>query len=561
MKLSKLFRIKDTIACTLLTAAALLAASNAEAADLVVSEVEYAAQIDSFTPLQLSCKATNGTQENLQTGISVSLTNENAYGERPVATTSVRSIDLEPAGSATVTFDEHLNWLINWPPEAGEYTLNITEEGTNDILYSGTLEFLSESLTINVTEPGTLPQLIGADRKYHITSLTLSGELNGTDIRLLREMAGSDVNGNPTEGKLSSLDMRNARITTGGDYYQYSDLYGYQYTAPECLSHFMFHNCSALRFIAMPSDTKIIGQWALTNTSLENVVFSDCLTDILPYAFVNARISTVCLPESVERIGESAFAKCDCLAEVYFGKMANQITTPFDLCPSLRKITVSAENAFYRDIDGVLFTKDGETLLTYPNARGEEYTMPGTTLHVESKAFYFESGIRKVTCSDSLVDICRGAFSGSSIESIDLGNHLETVGEYAFNECRDLTEIKLPASTCIVSEGAFLNCSGLAEVTCLSPVPPVADDISFMNICPEATLYVPAGQIDSYRNANVWKEFWQIKAESSGVSEVTSDDAGIVGIYSADGKHLSRPCKGINIYRMSDGSIRKVLNR
>ena len=82
-----------------------------------------------------------------------------------------------------------------------------------------------------------------------------------------------------------------------------------------------------------------------------------------------------------------------------------------------------------------------------------------------------------------------------------------------------------------------------------------------MNICPEATLYVPAGQIDSYRNANVWKEFWQIKAESSGVSEVTSDDAGIVGIYSADGKHLSRPCKGINIYRMSDGSIRKVLNR
>lgn len=562
MKLSKLFRIKDTMAYTLLTAAALLAASNAEAGNLLVSEVEYAGQLDSFTPLHLSCKAANNTQENLQTGISVSLVKPEAYGDQAVACTSVRNIELAPAGSTTVTFDEYLNWLINWPPEAGQYTLNITEEGTHDILYSGTVEFMSGSLTINVTEPGTLPQLIGADRKYHITSLTLSGELNGSDIRLLRDMAGSDIYGEPTQGVLSYLDMREARIVAGGDYYYYHNFFGYQTTMPGCLSHFMFHNCTSLHYLAMPADTEVIGQWALTGSSLERIGFSDCLKVIGSYAFVHTHLGNVQLPESLEAIDESAFAHCDQLTDVAIGASVCEMTAPFEQCPALRRITVSESNPYFCDIDGVLFSKDGSTLLAYPNAKGEEYTMPATTTRVDSKAFFGAKGIRKVTCSDSLDEIERYAFALSGIETIDFGSGLEIIRTFAFYECTSLAEITFPAGMQLIEEFAFRNCTNLSEATSLATVPPVCEDGVFGEINPESTLYVPAASIDSYRNAEGWKDFYQIKAGSAGVNGITAgDDVETVGIYSADGIRLSEPCRGINIYRMSDGTTRKVLNR
>lgn len=49
--------------------------------------------------------------------------------------------------------------------------------------------------------------------------------------------------------------------------------------------------------------------------------------------------------------------------------------------------------------------------------------------------------------------------------------------------------------------------------------------------------------------------------EATGISSIETEGATVVGYYSLDGKKLDAPQRGINIIRMSDGSIRKVIVR
>ena len=49
--------------------------------------------------------------------------------------------------------------------------------------------------------------------------------------------------------------------------------------------------------------------------------------------------------------------------------------------------------------------------------------------------------------------------------------------------------------------------------------------------------------------------------EATGIDGVDTEDAEVVGRYTLDGKMLDAPQRGINIIRMSDGSIRKVIVR
>ena len=49
--------------------------------------------------------------------------------------------------------------------------------------------------------------------------------------------------------------------------------------------------------------------------------------------------------------------------------------------------------------------------------------------------------------------------------------------------------------------------------------------------------------------------------EATGIDGVDTEGAEVVGRYTLDGKMLDAPQRGINIIRMSDGSIRKVIVR
>jgi hypothetical protein len=99
----------------------------------------------------------------------------------------------------------------------------------------------------------------------------------------------------------------------------------------------------------------------------------------------------------------------------------------------------------------------------------------------------------------------------SRLTEITIGNNVTSIGIYAFFRCSGLTEITIPNSVTSIEGSAFSYCSGLTSVTNLNPAPQSINSGVFFDVAlSNATLYVPAESIESYKDAAVWKDFGDI---------------------------------------------------
>ncbi len=107
----------------------------------------------------------------------------------------------------------------------------------------------------------------------------------------------------------------------------------------------------------------------------------DLVTSIAPKAFYGCTFATaIQIPATIAHIGDLAFASC----------------------PSLVYLSVDLANPYYCDIDGILYTADGSTLLTYPAMRaGSEITIGSVTTEIAEMAFYNCAYLTHITYTGS----------------------------------------------------------------------------------------------------------------------------------------------------------------
>ncbi len=90
------------------------------------------------------------------------------------------------------------------------------------------------------------------------------------------------------------------------------------------------------------------------------------VTTISAGAFWQCKTLTlVRVPATIKNIGDEAFAGC----------------------LALEKIIVDKDNPNFKDIAGVLFTKDGKKVLAYPNSWGISYEIPAGIVEIGESAF------------------------------------------------------------------------------------------------------------------------------------------------------------------------------
>ena len=94
--------------------------------------------------------------------------------------------------------------------------------------------------------------------------------------------------------------------------------------------------------------------------------------------------------DRVIAIGEKALLGCESVTAVQIPSTVKQIgALAFADCPNLIYISVSEKNPAYRDVDGVLYTADGSTLILYPPMRGgSSVFLPTTVTRISDMAFY-----------------------------------------------------------------------------------------------------------------------------------------------------------------------------
>ncbi len=227
-------------------------------------------------------------------------------------------------------------------------------------------------------------------------------------------------------------------------------------------------------------------------TSVSTKAFVSC--ESLEYAFIPSSMKdidgfTACsslksinLPEGLETIGIQAFCDCDSLKTVTIPSSVNSIGFgAFEWCDSLTEIKVKSNNAYFTDINGVLYNKDKTKILQYPKAKTQtSYIIPSSVTTVGRDAFEECENLKSIILPEKLTSIEESAFSSSGIKTIEMPAGVTTISRSAFNSSF-IESIVLPNNIVKIDEMAFRNCKNLKKIFIQNPQCEIDD--SFGTIC------------------------------------------------------------------------------
>lgn len=177
--------------------------------------------------------------------------------------------------------------------------------------------------------------------------------------------------------------------------------------------------------------------------SISGVKWPSSIRRIGDFSFYNQHFDTLTLPASLEKIYPDAFIRCsfDTL-RIECALPFEQIRQAMDEC-GVYAYEVPEDHPLYKAVDGVLYSKDGKTMLDYPAGRTEEH-------------FDVPAGVEYIG---------RGAISSEYLKTISFPIGLKELGDYALAGCTRLHSIALPLTVTRISEDAFYECVSLERVS------------------------------------------------------------------------------------------------
>ena len=197
------------------------------------------------------------------------------------------------------------------------------------------------------------------------------------------------------------------------------------YTVPEgtvSIGVNAFSNCPELKEVTLPNSVTEIGWYSFSGSGLTNITLSNNLKSIGGYyVFSDCKnLTTIKIPASVTSIGGS----------------------PFNGCVNLREIQVDTGNTNYCDVDGVLFTKDMNTLITYPIGKTDtEYMVPDGVFAISSNSF-MRCNLTSVVFPEGFKEIGGQSFGSSGkLENITLPSTLTNIYSFTFLYCNALKDV------------------------------------------------------------------------------------------------------------------------
>ncbi len=284
----------------------------------------------------------------------------------------------------------------------------------------------------------------------------------------------------------------------------------------------------SLSSISIPAGVEKIDSYAFAQSGLTSVSIAQNskLAEIGSVAFANTFIEKINLPKSLVTIDSGAFASCYSLSEVTFaqgsalatigedafadsislksvslpsglvtlgdgafsnGGMTGTVVIPasvtyfgagaFASCHSLTDIDVSASNTAYVDYNGVVYTKNGSTLVAYPAGKpGESYTVRSGAKTIGKSAFEGSDNLVTITVCEGVTEILgKGFYRCSNMTEYTLPTTLKDIGEYAFSENISLQVIEIPKNVITVARYAFaldknLHTISIAEDSVMSRI-------------------------------------------------------------------------------------------
>lgn len=141
-------------------------------------------------------------------------------------------------------------------------------------------------------------------------------------------------------------------------------------------------------------------------------------------------------------------------------------------CAALSSIEVNKNNAYYKSIDGNLYTKDGKTLISYATGKTKEnFQLPTSVEEISTYAFINSNNLININVESihPLYKSIKGTLyskdgktliaypSGKKEEHFNIPSEVTRVDAYAFSACPNLKGVYLPLSVTSIDYNAFRN--------------------------------------------------------------------------------------------------------
>lgn len=411
---------------------------------------------------------------------------------------------------------------------------NIMEKNIEDVIQIPDLTVYPDPITGSnkavTIDAGGLKSALTATELATINKLSIEGTINASDFLTIRDdMPVLTI----LDSSKASIVAYTGTMGTGGN-----DNISYPANGVPVNAFFnqnTFKGKTSLVSIMLPKTVTSIGENAFKLCSgLSGAVpLPPMVTSIgnNAYQFCTQFNGILTIPSSVTFIGERAFEQCNGL---------NSITIPFGIT----------------SIEFATFSRCNRLIMV---------NIPSSVTAIKNSAFYECGELISLDIPSSVTSIGNNAFVNCGLVSVTLPPSITTIEDYTFTECHALQSITIPEGVKSIGGGVFLKCYSLTYVSLPSsltsigyqtfsdcrnistiyayPITPIklTDYSTFYNVNKSTCiLYVPAGSLKAYQQADQWKEFLNIREMT--LTDVNPQTSNSISFYPnpvIDGFHIN----------------------
>lgn len=257
--------------------------------------------------------------------------------------------------------------------------------------------------------------------------------------------------------------------------------------------------------------------------------------------------------DTVTEIGSYTFRGCDALKSITIPAGMNMSQNFFSECAYLTEILVDENNPYLKSVDGVVYSKDGATLVAMPVGAGtgsftvpegvttigmqafercmlEEVILPETLTRIESFGFNQCMNLKGIHIPEKVSFVGLAAFQGCrNLEKLTLPKYLSVISGNAFYGVR-ITELEIPSSVTAIYNYAFANCNVLEKIVIPASVTTISAE-AFKNANKKMVIVTEKGSAaEVFAVMNGFAVEYLETESASDIFEFTLDAADIITI-------------------------------
>ncbi len=377
---------------------------------------------------------------------------------------------------------------ICWDEDAGSetakgtYTVIFNSDGDDNIVDSGKC---GDNLTWKLTKDGTLT-ISGTGAMYDYSGNSGAPWFKyASRITKLNVASGVTSIGDYAMSlcPLTAVTLP-ASVTRIGSaaFMKCTSLISIQMPGVTVIDRYAFNSCSALSDIGFGKTLTSLGYGAFSFcSSLTSVTLPAGFDSIDPYAFAKCyALQSVTVPSGVRYICEGAFGDCKKLSVISLpGTLSSIGTAAFANDNLLDRIKFGSDKSTWENVSkemqwdygAGISTKRGTYIVEFADGSVEESGYSGKCGQNVFWRLDKATGELDITGSGKMYDF---SFDDSKfapwyirselIKTVIIGEGIIHIGEDAFNNCRNITNISIPDSIRSIGGGAFANCESLQSL-------------------------------------------------------------------------------------------------